>query len=68
MSSTAISAFDMGCGQRGCQTDVTAVEHSLSCKSGGYVGQRHDNARDELAHLCELALSESKVSSEHDCL
>ena len=47
----------------GCSEGFT-VEHGLSCKKGGLVGQRHDDVRDELAHLCSTALSESRVSTE----
>ncbi len=35
------------------------VEHGLSCKKGGFVGQRHDNICEELAHLCLMALTPS---------
>jgi len=47
----------------GCSAGFT-VEHALSCKKGGLVGQRHDDVRDELAHLCTLALSDSRVKIE----
>ena len=47
-----------GCGNR------FSVEHGLSCKIGGLVGTRHDDVRDEWAHLCSLATTASKVSIE----
>jgi hypothetical protein len=47
-----------GCGCR------FSVEHGLSCKIGGLVGTRHDDVRDEWAHLCSLATTASKVSIE----
>ena len=37
------------------------VEHGLNCKKGGLVGIRHDNARDEWACLCSLAMNSSSV-------
>ncbi len=40
------------------------VEHGLSCKKGGFVGQRHDNVCEELAHLCLMALTPARISSE----
>jgi hypothetical protein len=40
------------------------VEHGLSCKKGGFVGQRHDDVCEELAHLCSMALTPSRISSE----
>ncbi len=40
------------------------MEHGLSCKKGGFVGQRHDDVCKELAHLCSMALSPSRISSE----
>ena len=36
----------------------------MSCKKGGLVGQRHDDLRDEIVHLCGLALSTGRVNSE----
>ncbi len=39
----------------GCREPFT-VEHGLSCKKGGFVGQQHDNVCEELAHLCLMAL------------
>jgi hypothetical protein len=41
-----------------------SVEHGLSCKTGGLVGARHNDARDEWAHLCSLALGGSSVGTE----
>jgi hypothetical protein len=40
------------------------VEHELSCKRGGFVGQRHDDVCKELAHLCSMALMAARISSE----
>ncbi len=47
----------------GCREPFT-VEHGLSCKKGGFVGQQHDNVCEELAHLCLMALMPSRISSE----
>ena len=47
----------------GCLEGFT-VEHGLSCKKGGFVGARHDDARDEWAHLCASALTASRVCTE----
>jgi hypothetical protein len=47
-----------GCGKN------FSVEHGLSCKTGGLVGARHNDARDEWAHLCSLALGGSAVGTE----
>ena len=47
----------------GCN-EPFSVEHGLSCKKGGFVGQRHDDVCKELAHLCSMALTASRVSSE----
>ena len=47
----------------GCNAGYS-VEHGLSCKKGGLVGQRHDDLRDEIIHLCGLALSTGRVNSE----
>jgi hypothetical protein len=41
-----------------------SVEHGLGCKTGGLVGARHNDARDEWAHLCSLALGGSSVGTE----
>ncbi len=40
------------------------VEHGLSCKKGVFVGQRHDDVCEELAHLCLMALTAARISSE----
>ncbi|KAL7474225.1 hypothetical protein ACHAW6_000210, partial [Cyclotella cf. meneghiniana] len=37
------------------------LEHGLSCKKGSLVGIRHDDMRDEWAHLCSIALTDSRV-------
>ncbi len=47
----------------GCREPFT-VEHGLSCKKGVFVGQQHDNVCEELAHLCSMALTPSRISSE----
>jgi hypothetical protein len=47
----------------GCGAGLT-LEHGLSCKKGGLVGIRHDDARDEWAHLCSIALTDSRVVTE----
>ena len=47
----------------GCSNGFT-VEHGLSCKKGVLVGQRNNDVRDELAHLCTLSLNESRVKTE----
>ncbi len=47
----------------GCREPFT-VEHGLSCKKGGFVGQQHDDLCEELAHLCLMALMPSQISSE----
>jgi hypothetical protein len=44
----------------GCGAGLT-MEHALSCKRGGLVGIRHDDVRDEWAHLCSIALTDSRV-------
>jgi hypothetical protein len=41
-----------------------SVEQRLSCKKGGFVGQRHDDVCKELAHLCSMALTPSRISFE----
>ena len=40
------------------------LEHGLSCKKGGLVGIRHDDVHDEWAHLCSIALTNSRVVTE----
>eukprot|EP00804_Cyclotella_cryptica_P017223 CCRYP_013149-RE/>CCRYP_013149-RE protein AED:0.29 eAED:0.33 QI:0/-1/0/1/-1/1/1/0/324 len=47
----------------GCGAGFT-VEHGLNCKKGGLVSLRHNDVRDEWAHLCGLALGESLVTTE----
>ena len=47
----------------GCGANFS-VEHALSCKKGGLVGWRHNDARDEWAWLCTKALPPSQVSTE----
>jgi hypothetical protein len=47
----------------GCR-EPFMVEHGLSCKKDGFVGQKHDNVCKELAHLCLMALTLSRISSE----
>jgi hypothetical protein len=47
----------------GCD-EPFSVEHGLSCKKGGFVGQRHDDVCEEWAHLCSMALTASRISSE----
>ncbi|KAL7481084.1 hypothetical protein ACHAW6_006761 [Cyclotella cf. meneghiniana] len=47
----------------GCGEGFT-VEHGLSCKKGGLVSIRHDDAQDKWAHLCSLSLSSSQVTVE----
>ncbi len=42
----------------GCREPFT-VQHGLSCKKGGFVGQQHDKVCEELAHLCSMALMPS---------
>ncbi len=51
----------------GCGEGFT-VEHALNCKKGGLVGIRHDDARDEWAHLCSLAFANAKVVIEPNIL
>ena len=46
-----------------CGAGLT-LEHGLSCKKGGLVGIRHDDVCDEWAHLCSIALSNSRVVTE----
>jgi hypothetical protein len=47
----------------GCN-EPFSVEHGLNCKKGGFVGQRHDDVCKELAHLCSMALTPARISSE----
>jgi hypothetical protein len=47
----------------GCN-EPFSVEHGLNCKKGGFVGQRHDDVCEELAHLCSMALTPTRISSE----
>ncbi|KAL7475656.1 LOW QUALITY PROTEIN: hypothetical protein ACHAW6_003456, partial [Cyclotella cf. meneghiniana] len=51
----------------GCGEGFT-VEHALNCKKGGLVGIRHDDARDEWAHLCSLAFTNARVVIEPNIL
>ncbi|KAL7474526.1 hypothetical protein ACHAW6_000505 [Cyclotella cf. meneghiniana] len=44
----------------GCGAGLT-LEHGLSCKRGRLVGIRHDDVREEWAHLCSIALTDSRV-------
>jgi hypothetical protein len=37
------------------------LEHGLSCKRGGLISIHHDDVRDEWAHLCSIALTDSRV-------
>ena len=57
---------DMDCGLLTCVIDLTAapftINHTINCKKGGLVGQRHDDARDEAGELAAMALSKSRVS------
>jgi hypothetical protein len=47
----------------GCN-EPFSVEHGLSCKKGGFVGQRHDDVCEEWAHLCSMALTPARITSE----
>ena len=47
----------------GCGAGFT-VKHGLNCKKGGLVTIRHNDVRDEWAHLCGLALTSSRVTTE----
>jgi hypothetical protein len=42
----------------GCREPFT-VEHGLSCKKGGFVGQQQDSVCEELAQLCSMAMMPS---------
>ncbi|KAL7474683.1 hypothetical protein ACHAW6_000653, partial [Cyclotella cf. meneghiniana] len=44
----------------GCGVGLT-LEHGLSCKRGGLVGICHDDVCDEWAHLCSIALTDSRI-------
>ncbi|KAL7474735.1 hypothetical protein ACHAW6_000694 [Cyclotella cf. meneghiniana] len=44
----------------GCGASLM-LEHGLSCKKGGLVGIHHDNVCDEWAHLCSIALTDSRI-------
>ncbi|KAL7474197.1 hypothetical protein ACHAW6_000186 [Cyclotella cf. meneghiniana] len=44
----------------GCSAGLT-LEHRLSCKRGGFVGIHHNDVRDKWAHLCSIALTDSRV-------
>jgi len=50
-------------GSQTVERSTFTVEHGLSCKKGGFVGQRHDDVCEELAHLCSMALTPSQISS-----
>jgi len=47
----------------GCNEPFT-VEHGISCKKGGFVGQGRADVCEELAHLRSMALTPSRISSE----
>jgi hypothetical protein len=47
----------------GCNQPFS-VEHGLSCKKRGFEGQWHENVFKELAHLCLMALTAARISSE----
>ncbi|KAL7477797.1 hypothetical protein ACHAW6_003631, partial [Cyclotella cf. meneghiniana] len=47
----------------GCGTGLM-LEHGLNCKRGRLVGIRHDDVRNEWAHLCSIALTDSRVMIE----
>ena len=44
----------------GCGSGLT-LEYGLSCKRGGLVGIRHDDVRNEWAHLCSIALTDLRI-------
>ncbi|KAL7474403.1 hypothetical protein ACHAW6_000375 [Cyclotella cf. meneghiniana] len=44
----------------GCRAGLM-LEHRLSCKLGGLAGICHNDVRDEWAHLCSIALTNSHV-------
>ena len=45
----------------GCNAPFT-MEHTLGCKKGGLVVQRHDNARDKAGALAAMSLTLLRVS------
>jgi hypothetical protein len=47
----------------GCAVDFE-IEHALNCRKGGLVTMRHDDVRDEWAHLCGCALTKARVRTE----
>ncbi|KAL7527485.1 hypothetical protein ACHAXR_001977 [Thalassiosira sp. AJA248-18] len=46
----------------GCGVGFTIEHGGLSCKKGGLVVQRHNDARDESGELAAMALTRSRVS------
>ena len=44
----------------GCGASLT-LEHGLKGKKGGLVGICHDDVHDEWAHLCSIALTDSRI-------
>ena len=44
--------------------DPLTVEHGISCKKGGLVGQRDDNTRDEASELAAMALTKPRIPYE----
>ena len=47
----------------GCQHKFS-VDHALTCKQGGLMGLRHDDAKYEFSDMCAKALKPSSVSDE----
>ncbi|KAL7474427.1 hypothetical protein ACHAW6_000401 [Cyclotella cf. meneghiniana] len=47
----------------GCSASLT-LEHGLSCKRGRLVSIHHDDVRNEWAHLCSIALTNSQIVTE----
>ncbi|KAL7477070.1 hypothetical protein ACHAW6_002890 [Cyclotella cf. meneghiniana] len=43
-----------------CGSGLT-LEHGLSCKKGSLVGIHHNDVHDEWAHLCSIALTDSRI-------